>query len=909
LRPTALSLQSGDTSPTLNQRKPGRIIGMKYTLFLLLFASAALVHAADADFVEAKTRLLHGNYAEAAADFEKLTESDRPASAFIGWSKALQSQGDYDKALAVVEQGLEKIKGDADLLARKAEVLMLRGRWEDAEKAADQALAKKPEHFQARWVKAELLRDRGQLEKADEAFRWFVRTYTARSNEDKDIKDPEELAIVGRAGIENANAHALTDQFDFILNEMYKDALKQDKDAWYIELQAGELLLEKYNRGDALDAFDKALKINPRAAEALVGKARAALQRFEVKDADDLVEQALKINPKLTSAIRVKIDLALMGGEFDKARKLVNEAIEINPRDESTLGRLGAIYVVERKPAELENLIADIKKFNPKPGQFYFELGERVEDRRLFTKAEQFFKKAIEFNPIMPWPRDGLGLLYMRMGKEEEASKELKAAFEEDKFNVRVANSLKVLKHLEKYKTITTDHYLVRYDPEKDSVLARFVADTLEQLYANYTKQFAYTPKEPILVEVFNSHEMFSGRTVALPDLHTIGACTGKMFAMVSPQGKGILKPFNWGRVLRHELVHIFNLEQTDMQVPHWLTEGLAVENEGIARPPEWNRVLIEHFAANNLLNLDTVTLGFIRPRSQDEWTLAYCQSNLYVEYIKKTFGDKSIGGLLAAYADGKSDADALKAVCNVEKKDFEKNYHDFLKDLVKNLRRGKPPVKPMTLSELQSEYDKKPGDPDIAARLAARLIERDAARARRLANGVLENKPGHPIATVVLAQLDSKAGRVPEAIKTLEGIAKGDDPDPEVIMELGKLYQENDENAKATEMFELGRKIDQGNPRWLIELAKLYKKSDDKAKRISVLTDLVALDADEFEMRKLLAQLLMEDGRPDEAAKAARDALEINVKDEEVQDVLIKALKAQKKDDEASRLKKLLQD
>ena len=83
---------------------------------------------------------------------------------------------------------------------------------------------------------------------------------------------------------------------------------------------------------------------------------------------------------------------------------------------------------------------------------------------------------------------------------------------------------------------------------------------------------------------------MFSGRVVALPDLHTIGACTGRMVAMVSPHGRGVRKPFNWGRVLRHELVHIFNLEQTNFLVPHWLTEGLAVSNEGFPRPPTLER-------------------------------------------------------------------------------------------------------------------------------------------------------------------------------------------------------------------------------------------------------------------------------------------------------------------------------
>src|SRR5260370_7447405 len=100
------------------------------------------------------------------------------------------------------------------------------------------------------------------------------------------------------------------------------------------------------------------------------------------------------------------------------------------------------------------------------------------------------------------------------------------------------------------------------------------MSEYLEQLYDNYSKQFAYAPKGPILVEVFNNHEMFSGRTIALPDLHTIGACTGKMFAMVSPKGRGIVKPFNWGRVLRHKLVHIFNLKQTTIHMPPSLTKS-----------------------------------------------------------------------------------------------------------------------------------------------------------------------------------------------------------------------------------------------------------------------------------------------------------------------------------------------
>jgi predicted Zn-dependent protease len=128
-------------------------------------------------------------------------------------------------------------------------------------------------------------------------------------------------------------------------------------------------------------------------------------------------------------------------------------------------------------------------------------------------------------------------------------------------------------------------------------------------------------------------------------------------------------------------------------------------------------------------------------------------------------------------------------------------------------------------------------------------------------------------------------------------------------MMALGQMYVEDGQTGKAADIFEKGRVAFPDERDWLIELAKIYKKGDDKAKRISVLQDLVATDPDEFEMRKLLAQMLLDEGKLAEAEKAARDALEIDLSDEEVQDVLLKALKAQKKDDEAAQIKKLLQD
>ncbi len=470
-----------------------------------------------------------------------------------------------------------------------------------------------------------------------------------------------------------------------------------------------------------------------------------------------------------------------------------------------------------------------------------------------------------------------------------------------------IANMRKVLKHLKDYETIKTDHFLIRFDPKNDAALAHYMADYLEQIYADLSEKFQYKLKGPILIEVFNNHEMFSGRVVALPDLHTVGACTGRMFAMVSPNGKGISKPFNWARVLRHEMVHIFNLDQTHFQTPHWLTEGLAVGNEGFPRPQQWNDLLRERVPKDDLMDLDDIDLGFIRPRTPLDWSMAYCQSQLYVDYMKSKYGADSVAKMLDAYRDGLGTDEAVKKACGVEKTAFEKGYRAFLDETVKAMG-GKPPAKQRSIQELKIAHEQKPDDLDIEAELAeAYLNDKDNAEARKLAQEVLDKKKNQPRASFVLSRLAHQAGDDKQELDLLESALDRADPDVEVLQALAKIYYDASQFGKAAEVCELGRKAEPYNTDWLNQLARIYAQTNDKDKQIGVLKDLVPTDADDIDGRKKLARLLLEKQQYGEAEKYAREAIEIDVQDAEARDDLLKALRAEKKDEEADRLEKML--
>ncbi len=874
---------------------------------VLVLVSAHLAWADASALKEARERWLRGNYAEAKSLYEKLTKD--PATqipATIGLSKALQSQGEYDKAFEVVATAL-KAGPNVDLLARRAELYYLRGDLEHASKDANLAIEMKPECFLGRWIQGRIYWDRADLKKADDAWRWFVRTYSERSSKDNDIKDPDELYLVAMAGAENARWHSLSDQFRFILTDVYGDALKADKNFWLAEYQAGVLLLEKYNRGEALTALDKALAINPNSAEALTAKGVSSLQRFEARDAEQFAERALRINPRLTEALRLRADLCLMTSDTAGAMKFLEQAKAVNPVDEETAGRICACLLLEKKPDECKALIDKISKIDPQPGLLYQTIASTLEDRKRYQESEDFYKKAIAARPMIPAGLNSLGMLHMRLGREKEAREILNKAFKADEFNVRVSNTLKVLRHLEKYETLKTEHFEIRYDPKEDLHLARYMGAFLEKVFTDLNKQFQYKPPVPILVEVFNSHEMFSGRTIALPDLHTIGASTGRIVALVSPNSKTIRQPFNWARVLNHEMVHVFNLEQTSFQCPHWFTEGLAVISEGYPRPGIWNDLLKQRFAANNLLDLDTIDLGFIRPRNQLEWNLAYCQSQLYIQYIRETFGPSAIAEMLAAFGQGMEATAAIQKVCRVSKADFEKGYKKYLQKVVEGLH-GKTSEKILTYNQLLQAHDDHPEDLDVSAQLAEQLLlRRDRVEARKLVEAVLAKKPDQALAAYVKARLLLDAGDEEPARALLEKALDRKNPNAKVVQILGKLYYEAKAFDKAADLYQLEHLAEPTETKWLIELGRAYTQLGKRDKLLEVLEQLTLADPDDIAQRKKLAGMFLEDKRMPQAERYAREALEIDVKDKTARSILEQALTAQKKTAQLEELKKIL--
>lgn len=870
-----------------------------------ILVGLVMVAAAEPSALDAARRLWQGGrYAEAQEAYETLLKASKDltpvvrARAVLGRTDCLASQGDYPQAIEALEALAKDQPKNADLAARAADLKLIRGDWDGATALAQSALKVDPDHLQARWVEARLLEARGKIDDAVIAWKWFIDRYNERQPELS--KSAEALLIVGQAAERFYRATErgkdLKESLDDVINELYEGALRADPNCWQAPWLEGRLFLSGYDEASAMKELARAQQINPEATEVIVTIGLADLQGYKLASGRAKANRALKINPHYAPAYILLADLNISDERFVDAKDAARKAVAENPRDEEATARLAAACRLLVDPVGAAAVEASVLSRNPRPASFYAALGERLADRRKYHSAERAFLLATAADPHRADAPIGLGMLYMQIGREDEAFALFKSAFDADPFNVRANNQMEVLKHMAAYKTVSTEHYRVLVDPAQDSLIGKYMARYLESIHGELTTRFGFNPPEPTKIEIMKTHRWFGARTVGLPFIPTVGACTGKVVALASP--RPLQRPFNWARVLKHELVHVITLQQTEFNIPHWYTEALAVESEGFPRPQEWNKMLLERVPnRSKLLNLDTINLGFIRPSEPEERSLAYCQSQLYAQYMLKRFGSDALIKLLNAYRRGLTTDRAVRECFHVEKPDFEAGYLTFLDEVVKTIRTRVNEERPIKFSQLERMVKDKPEDAELNAKMAyEHFARRDYKEARPFADKALKLKPNQPLASYVKARLLTTIGDEEGALTILKPALDPAAPNERVIDLLAELQMKDGKLDEAERLYEMARKDDPAHTKWIAGLARVHLRQKNEAKFLTDLAMIADNDADDLDVRKALATRHLAAGHPDEAEKWATECLYVDVYDPPSHVLLADALLAGKK-------------
>ena len=588
-------------------------------------------------------------------------------------------------------------------------------------------------------------------------------------------------------------------------NAAYRDAAAAAPGDPAINTGWGELFLEKYNRKEAAKSFQDALQSDQKYVPAALGLAEA-LADDDPPKAMSIARHALEINPSSVPAFIFIARQAVDEGHHAEARQSLEKALAVNPSSLEAHAWLAALAYVEDKNQEFEGEVAKALAIAPTYAEVYRITGELAAHNYRFDEAVALTRRALTLSPKDPHALSDLGMHLMRTGDETAARTALDEAFKIDPYDVVTFNLLGLLDTLDKFTTVRDGDIILRMDKGEAPVLQEYALALAHQALTTLAARYEFTPRGPILIEIFPKHDDFAVRTAGLPGMiGALGACFGRVVTIDSPRARP--GEFQWEATLWHELAHVITLQMSNQRVPRWLTEGISVYEEKRARP-EWARQMDVEFAEvlerGEAVKLRELNAAFTDPR---RISLAYYQASQLVGYLVTAYGDAGLRKLVRSYALGLDTDAALNSALNT---DFDR---------------------------LQVGFDQS--------------VERTFGPMRRALAGPDEESLAALTVPVLRAQAAEHARSYP------------------VQMALGRALVKSGEVDDGMQAFERAAALmpmARGNGSPHQEMAALALQKKDRTRAIAELQALVSVDFDNIEAARQLASLMQEAGITDPA-------------------------------------------
>jgi tetratricopeptide (TPR) repeat protein len=777
---------------------------------------------------------------------------------------------------------VERLAGNATdprSIAMRARAQIARGRYADAEKLLTPVANAQPGSEAA--LQLGLLQM--YLGRRNEGTR-TLKTIVARL----DAKTAAEYLRLGLA------ARALGASQD--ANGFFRQANRLAPDDVAVNTAWGELFLEKYDRPEAMRSFQDALKVDPNHVPAIIGMAQVALEN-NPPAAKPALERAFKINPNSVPAHLVSAEIALDDRRRNDAREDIQKALAVNPNSLEAHALNAALAFLEGKPQAFEQSAQQALKINPAYGEVYRVVGDHAARNYRFDEAAGLVRRALKVDPEDTRAHGDLGLHLMRTGDEAEARRSLERAWEGDQFRDVTKNLLDLFDVLDTFQTITDGDLIMKFDPKEVAVMREHALPLAKEALAALSKRYQFTPKGPILIEMFPKHDDFAVRNVGLPGMiGALGACFGRVVTLDSPKARPP-GDFNWGATLWHELAHVITIQMSNSRVPRWLTEGISVWEEKRARP-EWGREMEMTFAhamdEGKVLKLDVLNEGFSDPKMI---SLAYYQASLVVEHLVDTYGEPKLHALLRAYGEGLENEDALKEAFGASLSQIQSAFDARIEKQYADLRRALKTPKideKASVDELKALAASNPESFGVHMRLAQALR---AAKDNAGAIAALErasklipsaNGPNNP--NVMIAAIALDAGDKDRAIRALEAVLRVDHSDVESARKLAELVAPLGDAARAEDANARLVAIDPFDVQAEAALGRLALKRKDTTLAIRSFRSVLGANPPDRAVAHVdLAEAYLAAGQTGEAKKQTLEALEIAPSFERAQDLLLK--------------------
>lgn len=652
-----------------------------------------------------------------------------------------------------------------------------------------------------------------------------------------------------------------------------------DKLNWNVALAEAELLADKDNYPDAAAALAGALTLNPRLAAAWAMLGEMSVRGFDIERAEKIVAR-LDANVVAFSALPAgkAADGALGSASVDGAMVLARArlrqkdtaaaaavlepwvaAYSTNP---GVLAMRAAVAAGMFDFADVDARLTALDSISPNSPLGYYEVGQVLSEARQYAEAARSLGEAAKRSPHWAAPVVELGLLEVQSGRNEQALAALQKGAALDPFNVRVANSLKLISDLREFAVVESEHFIVRYRPGVDEVLAKEMPPVLERIFARVTGDgpggIRHVPAGKTVIELMPDHHWFSVRITGMPQLHTIAAATGPLVAMEAPRsGPGhLVGPYDWPRVVQHEYTHTVTLSRTKNRLPHWFTEAAAVYLEDSPRDWSTAQLLARTVERGELFDLDSINIGFVRPKRPSDRQLAYAQGHWMYQYIVERFGPEAPLKLMDAYAAGTKEEQAYGSLLGVSREQFLKDFGDWAKAQIVSWGMELPDGV-LSVPQLLEKHN------TLVTSQGGEAAEQPTVE---LVDGWLAEMPSHPdlLRSAVTLRLKAAGDVVDGAlVPYLERYAAACPPDPMPHRLLAKYFLDGKGGAAgpagAIPHLVFLDQREQHSPTYAMELARLYAAGQEWEKASAAASRAVAMSPYDASVREFAAKIALQ--------------------------------------------------
>jgi tetratricopeptide (TPR) repeat protein len=669
--------------------------------------------------------------------------------------------------------------------------------------------------------------------------------------------------------------------------QIYEQAITRDPQDPAAHVAIGDLLLNRYNNEEALQAYRAALELDGKFAPALLGIARS--QHFDHSSGTiDAAHLALEARPTYVAALVLLARLHLEMEDYPEAEGFIDRALAVNPRSPDALTLAAALAFLRGDLKIFHARVAWVRATAPGHVALYETLAEIAAQNRYYRQAAEFALLAANLDRNAWRGHALLGVNRLRLGRMRDGRDALEVAFRGDPYDPRTKNALELLDKLDTYETIRSARFALVADRREVQILAPRVLAIAEQAYDRFAQAYGYYPPAPMRIEFYRRHEDFSVRTTGLVGVDILGVSFGPVVALDSPSA-GAFGPTNFGSVLWHEISHSFHLGLTGSRVPRWFSEGLAVFEERRARPGWGFDVTPDFliaFQQGRLAPASALNQAFLRPSYPEQIVHAYFQASLLMELIQRDHGFESIVAMLHGYRDGRSTQDLLREVLGIEPQAFDATFDAFMRERFGHALAALTPAVNEDGDTTEARYPRLLRE----AQLAMEAKEFDRAFAALTEAQALFPEHAGPHGTYqMLAALHVRRGETDDAIAQLERAIAIDADDLDAHQRLAALYMETGDEGAAAAVLDRALLIQPFDATLYSTLAEIRESRGEWRSAAHAREAVVALDpGDPAEARYLLAKAHHRAGNASAARREVLGALESAPMYEEALELLL---------------------